>query len=49
MLVNMNDMLTHAYQNGYGIGAFELIQSGFSQGYFGWCCTLSSAGYFKPT
>lgn len=29
MLVNMNDMLTHAYQNGYGIGAFELISLDF--------------------
>lgn len=29
MLVNMNDMLTHAYQNGYGIGAFDLINLDF--------------------
>ncbi len=31
MLVNMNDMLTHAYQNRYGIGAFELISLDFLQ------------------
>jgi fructose-bisphosphate aldolase class II len=29
MLVNINDMLTHAYQNRYGIGAFDLISLDF--------------------
>ncbi|WP_296802740.1 class II fructose-bisphosphate aldolase [Thiolapillus sp.] len=31
-LVNMNDMLTHAYKQGYAIGAFDLVSLDFLQG-----------------
>ncbi len=31
-LVNMRDMLGHAYRNGYAVGAFDLVSLGFLQG-----------------
>ncbi len=32
MLVNMRDMLNHAYENGYAVGAFDLVSLDFLQG-----------------
>lgn len=31
-LVNMRDMLDHAYHNGYAVGAFDLVSLGFLEG-----------------
>jgi len=31
-LVNMNDMLQHAYRNGYAVGAFDLVSLDFLEG-----------------
>ena len=31
-LVNMRDMLNHAYQNGYAVGAFDLVSLDFLEG-----------------
>jgi len=31
-LVNMRDMLSHAYQNSYAIGAFDLVSLEFLEG-----------------
>ena len=31
-LVNMRDMLTHAYQNGYAVGAFDIVSLEFLEG-----------------
>ncbi len=31
-LVNMRDMLAHAYQNGYAVGAFDLVSLEFLEG-----------------
>jgi len=31
-LVNMRDMLYHAYQNGYAVGAFDLVSLDFLEG-----------------
>jgi fructose-bisphosphate aldolase class II len=31
-LVNMRDMLNHAYQNGYAVGAFDLVSMDFLEG-----------------
>ena len=31
-IVNMRDMLYHAYQNGYAVGAIDLVSPGFLEG-----------------